>query len=103
MFGTKSRLNNLALRKQLLLAESEVNRVQFANEWHNLVDETREATRHARSVMSSVAATVSMGIAGFKTMREMRSNGKATSWVGKLLGGVRLGSALWKAFRSSPK
>ena len=102
MPGTQSHLTSLVLRKQLLLAESEVNREQLLNEWHSLTNETRELAHRAQFVCASVASVASLGIAGVKTMRELqaaRSNGKA-SWISTLINGMRLGTALWKSFRS---
>jgi len=102
MSGTKPRVKPLALRKQLLLAESEVNRVQFANDWHALTDEAREVTCHARSLWSAIASTAATGIAGIKAWRDLRasrSNHKG-SWISNLVSGIQVGSAIWKSFRS---
>ena len=36
MFGKKPRLNPLESRKQLLIAESELNRAQLVQEWQTM-------------------------------------------------------------------
>ena len=101
MSGTKSRLTSLALRKQLLLAESEVNRVHLANDCRRLVEESQVIVDRVHSIYSSVMSVVSIGVAGFKAAKDMRAasgNGKA-SWISKVFNGVRVGAALWKSFR----
>ena len=102
MSGMKSGLTPLLVRKQLLLAESEVNRVQLQHEWQCLEKETRALACHAQSVCSAVTSVAAMGIAGCNAFREFRAarcQGK-TSWLATLINGVRLGTALWTSFRS---
>lgn len=105
MSGTNSQLTPLALRKQLLLAESEVNRLQLRHEWHDLEREAGGIVRQAKSVWSTVASTVSMGMAGYNAFRELRSERREgkSSWLGTIVSGVRLGTALWNSYRSKPK
>lgn len=101
MPGTKPRVKPLALRKQLLLAESEVNRVQFANDWNALVAEAHDLTYHARSLWSGIASKVATGIAGVKAWRELRgSRSNHRGWFFNLINGIQVGSAMWKSFRS---
>ncbi len=103
MSGTKSRLTPIEVRKQLLLAESDVNRVQLLHEWQSLERGARELARHTQSICSAVTSIVSMGIAGFNAFRDLhatrRRHGK-TAWFSTLINGVRLGTSLWTSFRS---
>lgn len=102
MSGTKSQLMPLQVRKQLLLAESEVNRVSLMHEWQSLRSETQALAHQAQSVCATISSVASMGIAGFSAFRDLqarRRNGKA-SWLSTLFNGVRLGTSLWASLRS---
>ena len=97
-------MNPLALRKQLLLAESELNRAQLAQEWGTIAESTRWVTARAKSY-SSVALTGALLMAGFTYFRRIRSAPAARkpSWWQLLLKGVKLGASLWSEFRPPPK
>jgi len=104
MPGTNSRLTTLELRKQLLLAESEVNRMQLLLEWQTLASETRELADRCRSACSAVSSLASLGMAGFKMVRDWRSEratktGGRKSWLSTLINGVTLGARMWKSMR----
>ena len=93
---------SLALRKKLLLAQSEVNREQFVVECRHLTSEIsqlRGRLDKARSVMVSAA---SAGIAGAKAIGEMRQiySKERGSWLSALFSSLRAGTALWKSIRS---
>jgi hypothetical protein len=92
-------MNTLALRKQLLVAESEVNRVQLANDWQGLTDEFQHLSHHAQSLCGSVASLASVGIAGVNAFKELRGRHKK-SWFANILSGVRVGAAMFQTFRS---
>ena len=105
MSGAKSQLMPLQVRKQLLLAESEVNRVSLLHEWQSLRNETQALAQQAQSVCATVSSVASMGIAGFKAFRDLqakRRNGK-TSWLSTLINGARLGASLWTSLRSGSR
>ena len=60
MFGKKPRLNPLASRKQLLIAESELNRAQLAEDWQAVAGEISSLTARAKSfgTLASAAAVL---------------------------------------------
>ena len=54
MFGKKSYLKTLESRKQALLAESEVNRIELLKDWDALKIETNRVKKHFRNVAPSL-------------------------------------------------
>ena len=101
MSGKNPRLNPLESRKQILIAESELNRAQLAGELAALAAGVRAFTARAKSFgsMASSAALLVAGLAAFR-------RGKSADTVEKpsrrqtLLKGAGLISTLWLAFRS---
>ena len=101
MFGENPRMNTLATRKQLLLAESELNRSQLVREMADLRAGIRTLTGRAQSltsIVSSVAVLVS-ALAAFRHSKPAHADAKP-SWLQTILKGVGLISTLWLAFRS---
>lgn len=98
----KSQMTSLALRKKLLLAESEVNREQLIVECRSLVDEMRELKGRFSVVGSAMASAASVGVAGVKAIGEVRQvySKERGSWLSALLTGMRAGTSLWKSIRS---
>ena len=102
MSRAKSEMTSLALRKKLLLAESEVNREQFVLECRSLGSEVRGLRGRLNSMCSAVTSAASVGLAGVKAIGEVREvySKNRGSWLSALLTGVRAGTSLWKSFRS---
>jgi hypothetical protein len=100
MFGKNPCLNPLELRKQLLIAESELNRAQLVGEWQVIAGEIRSLARQAGTISSlaSAAASLIAGLASFRRTRSTPANGKP-SWLQTILKGTGLISTLWEAFR----
>src|ERR1035441_7919506 len=69
MSGKYPRLNPLASRKQLLIAESELNRVQLVQEWHAMADEARSLAYQARTLRSFASAAATL-VAGLTSCRQ---------------------------------
>jgi len=101
MFGEKPRLNPLQSRKQLLIAESELNRAQLVQEWQAIADDVRVVADRARTIRSVVSAAVSLiaGLASFRRGKPVNAGAKP-SWLHTLLKGAGRISTLWLAFRS---
>ncbi|HEY4417526.1 MAG TPA: hypothetical protein VGO57_17675 [Verrucomicrobiae bacterium] len=105
MFGKTTELTPLAARKQLLLVESELNRVQLVNELRELKHGLQELKAQVE-VVGSMAATAAKWaetftkIRGAFTHEEKPSQGK--SWVGTLFNGLRTCATLFGTFRSRP-
>ena len=101
MFGKKPRLNPLESRKQLLIAESELNRAQLVQEWQAMADGVHSIAGRARTISSiaSTAASLIAGLASFRRKKSAPANEKP-SWLQSILKGTGLISTLWQAFRS---
>ncbi len=100
MSGKKPRLNPLASRKQLLIAESDLNRAQLVQDWQAVADGVHSVADRARTLGSVVSTTTSL-VAGLASFRRKKSAPAAEkpSWLQTLLKGAELISALWQAFR----
>lgn len=101
MFGKNPHLNPLESRKQLLLAESELNRAQLVVDMAALSADVDALTERAKS-LGSLASSAAMLVAGLAALRR----GKAAdadakpSWFKRILKGAGVVSSLWLAFRS---
>jgi HPt (histidine-containing phosphotransfer) domain-containing protein len=94
-------MNSLDSRKQLLVAESELNRAQLVQEWRTMASEVHALTEQARSI-SSIASAVATLVAGLSSLRHKKSElaAEKPSWWKTLLKGAGLASSFWQAFRS---
>jgi hypothetical protein len=107
MPGKNFQLTPLESRKQLLLVESELNRVQLLIELRDLQSELHQLRAQAQAIGSvaasaaKVASTVS-AIGNVFAQRKNNENGKS-SWLATLLHGARTGASLWAAWRSNQK
>ena len=101
MSGKKPRLNPLASRKQLLIAESELNRAQLAHEWQTMAGEIHALVRQAKtaSYVASVAASVLAGLTFFRHKKSAPAVEEPSRWQ-KTVKIAGLFSTLWSAFRS---
>ncbi len=100
MFGKSPRLTPLQSRKQLLVAESELNRAQLACDIAALKAHVRTLTDRAKSlglVVSSVAVLVA-GLAAFRR-GQRAGTGAKSSWLKTILKGAHLISSFWPASR----
>lgn len=101
MSGTKSHVNSLESRKQLLVAESELNRTQLIEEWQAMSGGIRAAgarMKSARSLASAAALFIS-GVSAFRRPR-LAVNGAKPSWFRTALKGAQVASSIWLAFRA---
>jgi hypothetical protein len=104
MFGKKSRLNLLELRKQVLIAESEINRVLLLEEWRTMEEGVRGLVHRARSFGSivSAAALLVTGLAAFRRSRKPIPVGEKPSLLQIVLKGAQLANSIWLAIRTRP-
>ena len=104
MFGKTPRVSALELRKQLLLAESELNRAQLSDEWGKMKAEIFDLTHRAKTiaVWSSSAAMLMAGLAAFRNRSGMGAEEKP-SWLHRTLEWVQLANSVWQAFHRSPE
>ena len=101
MRGKYPSLTPLAARKQLLLAESEINRAEFGREWNCLGEEAAGLAHQARSLAMLATTGAALFASGSVLRRWLfkRSDHKP-SWVGNLINGVRNGISIGLALRS---
>ena len=95
-------MNRLESRKQLLLAESELNRAQLVGDMAALGADVRTLTDRARyfeSIASSAAVLVT-GLAAWRRGKRVVEADVQPSWLQTILKGAGLVSNLWLAFRS---
>jgi hypothetical protein len=100
MFGKETQLGPLESRKQLLIAESELNRAQLSQEWQAMAHGVRDLARRAKTiaVWASSAALLVAGVTALR--RGSPAPGPAkSSWLQKILNGARAASTIWFAFR----
>ena len=95
------RINPLKMRKDLLIAESELNRARLMEEWEAATEWHRTLSAGARTVgsVASAAALLVSGIRAFRRKRDAQ-NGAAISWLQPLIKSAGLISSLCVAFRS---
>jgi hypothetical protein len=94
-------MNSLELRKQLLLAESELNRAQLAGDMVALKSGVRTLANRAKS-FESIASSAAILVAGLAAFRRGKpaNIGAKPSWPQIILKSASLVSTLWLAFRS---
>ncbi|HBA84171.1 MAG TPA: hypothetical protein DCZ95_08780 [Verrucomicrobia bacterium] len=91
----------LESRKQLLLAESELNRAQLVSELAALTAGVRRLACRATALgaIASSAAVLATGLAAFHREQPVETASKSSRWPGILNGAVLI-SVLWLAFRA---
>jgi hypothetical protein len=101
MFGEKSHVSPLESRKQLLIAESELNRAQLSEEWHTLAHEVRDLAHRAKTI-AAWASSAALLVAGITALRRgpPASGATKSSWFQRALYAARLASTIWLAFRA---
>jgi negative regulator of sigma E activity len=94
-------MSSLASQKQLLVAESELNRAQMVQECQTLTAEVRALTRQAKAI-GSIASVIAAVVGGVASFRHKNAAPAATkpSWWQNLLKGAGAVSLVWSAFRS---
>ncbi|MEI6194328.1 MAG: hypothetical protein WCS42_08355 [Verrucomicrobiota bacterium] len=93
-------MNPLESRKQLLIAESELNREQLTQEWQAVSNDVHALASRAKTI-GSIASVAAALVAGVATFRRAKSTALAAqpSWPQTILKGAGLVSTLWQAFR----
>ena len=94
-------MSRLASRKQLLIAESELNRELLTEELAVLTAGVCTLTDRAKSIgtMASSAAVLVAGLAAFRHSKSAPA-GAPPTWLRKILRGAGMVSTIWLAFRS---
>ena len=101
MSGKTPRMSSLESRKQLLIAESELNRAQMLEEMLALTAGVRTVTERAKSFgsIASAATVLVTGLAAFRRTKSVLAAAKP-SWLQTALNAAGMVSTLWMAFRS---
>jgi hypothetical protein len=94
-------MNPLQSRKQLLIAESELNRALMVGDVTALKADIRTFTGRAKS-LSSIASAAALLLAGLMSIRRGKPADPPTkqSWLQKILKAAGLISTIWLACRS---
>jgi len=94
-------MNPLESRKQLLIAESELNRSQLVEAWQAMASDAHALSRRVRTIgsIASAAAALVAGVASFRRAKSVDEQGKS-SWLQTILKGAGLISTFWLAFRA---
>jgi len=89
------------MRKDLLIAESELNRAQLMEEWEAATEWHRTLSAGARTI-GSVASAVALLVSGVRAFRRKRDpkDGSGVSWLQPLIKGAGLISSLCETYRS---
>jgi hypothetical protein len=89
-------MNSLRARKQLLIAESEINRLQLVKEWKVMAGEAGSVAHRARTISSLTVAAASLifGVVSFRRSKSGPASEKH-SWRQTLLKAARLAGSLW--------
>ena len=100
MSGKTPHLSPLELRKQLLIAESELNRAQLSEEWQTMRHGARDLAHRAKTIAAWASSAVLLVAGATALRRAPPAPGVAKScWFQKILNGARLASTIWLAFR----
>lgn len=93
-------MNPLHLQKQLLIAESELNRAQLVEDFRALANEAKALAQRAATLRSLASASVVL-VSELVALRQPAV--KKTSWLQSILKGAQLAGSLWSEFRSPSK
>jgi hypothetical protein len=101
MFGKESHASPLEWRKQLLIAESELNRAQLREEWQRMALGAHDLARRAKTIAAwaSSAALLAAGAVALRRSASAPGAGRS-SWLQKILNAARMASTFWFAFRA---
>jgi len=101
MFGNTSHVSPLESRKQLLIAESELNRAQSSEEWQTMTHGVRDGAHRAKTIAAWASSAALLLACVTALRRGPPAPGIAkSSWFQKILNGARLASTIWFSFRA---
>jgi hypothetical protein len=107
MSGKTTGLTALETRKQLLLVESEINRLQLLNELREFENGLSHLKNQVHEI-GSMAASAAKLADTFSSIGRIFSHdnegekGKS-SWISTLFKSAKVGTSLWQLFRSSER
>ena len=94
-------MNPLESRKQLLIAESELNRAELSQEWRQMTHGVFGLAHRAMTIgaWASSAALLVAGVGALRRGPPTPSTAKS-SWFQKILNIARVASTIWCAFHA---
>jgi len=94
-------MNHLASRKNLLIAESELNRAQLVREWQAMTDYVQALAHQVKTIgsLASMAASI-VSMLGWVRGAKLVPTEERTSWLQTALKGAQLVGSLWSEFRT---
>jgi hypothetical protein len=105
MFRKNTHVTALQVRKQLLIAESDINRAELVRELKAVKGELVHIKKQVYTV-GSVASSAALAATAFslfrkrKTSSESSNGGGKPSWLSTALAGARIGTSLFFKIRS---
>ena len=104
MFGKKSYLKALETRKQEIVAQSDVTRIELLKDWENLKTELHRVKRQLRAAGSIASSAVVLAAAAsvLRRRHELQKTEVHTKvpWVSAALNGAKVGASLFMKLRS---
>jgi len=100
MSGKNAGLKALESRKQLLIAESELNRAHLVHEWQTMAGDVHALTNQAKSI-ATIASTTASLVAGLRSFRRKKSapTAEKPSWWRTMLKVAGMASTVWSSYR----
>ena len=100
MLRTMPRVKPLQLRKDLLVAESELNRAHLLEDWQAMTEGVRTLGARVKYV-GTFASAAGLLVAGVSAFRRGRAapNGAKFSWLEAALKGAQVAGSIWLASR----
>jgi hypothetical protein len=101
MPGKNPYVNLLNSRKQLLIAESELNRAGLVQDWQTMADDVHTLASRARNigVFASAAAALVASIASFRRKKTTSAVDEKPSWWRTVFKSAGTFYMFWRAFR----
>ena len=98
----KHSMNQMLLRKQLLITEAELHREQICQDFRIIANAFEGFGRKAKSVGAAVSiiSVLAGGFAALRGVRKSSHNGGHRSLVSQLFSGVRFASTLMRGWNS---
>ncbi|MGO8677765.1 MAG: hypothetical protein ACLQVX_18065 [Limisphaerales bacterium] len=92
-------MSALEMRRQLLIAESELNRAQLVEEWRTMTRGVGELAHRAKIIAAwgSSAALLGAGLGAFGRRKSAAAGGRH-SWFQMIIRGFRLARSIWMAY-----
>jgi hypothetical protein len=96
-------MNSLQSRKQLLIAESELNRAQLTEDWHMMAGEVHALNQKAKTIGGLASVATLLASLFFLRRKKSAPTAETTPWWQAVLKGTGLVASLWQMFRTPPK